>query len=108
MVTVNMPEVLGLQTCASLWCYVSNFKVRFEKYPEVVRKECVFHVGCCLHWRTVQCVCDISVQQNFHAVSAMSSDLAVQGLASGLLATWQLMGKSYRRSHRINPYARLY
>jgi hypothetical protein len=38
----------------------------------------------------------------------MSSDLVVRGLASGLLATWQLMGKSCRLFHRINPYARLY
>jgi hypothetical protein len=86
-VTVKMPEVLALQMCASLLCYIGNFKVRFEKFPEVVEQECVFHVGCCLHWTAVQCVRDISVQQNFHAVSAMSSDLAVRGLASGLLAT---------------------
>jgi hypothetical protein len=38
----------------------------------------------------------------------MSSDLVVQGLASGLLATWLQMGKFYRQFHRINPYARLY
>jgi hypothetical protein len=53
-------------------------------------------------------ICNNSVKSVVLSVTAMSSDLVVRGLASGLLAMSLLMGKSCRQSRKINPYVRLY